>query len=221
MTDPAKSIASRLGVEREGESIKLTKDSLLAAMGGTLGIAESVLPAFSFSISYALGRSALVSVLIAAGLGLGFILYRLVRKQALSSAFVGVLAIALAAFLALRDGGSAVDYFVPGFYTNAAYGSVLLLSVLVRWPILGFAGKFLFGLDNWRTSKPLYRRFQLLTLIWVGFFALRLAVQLPLYFANQVELLATSRVVMGAPAYAGLLALTWVVLKRISSTEKE
>jgi len=40
--------------------------------------------------------------------------------------------------------------------------------------------------------------------------------QVPLYLANEVELLAASRVVMGAPAYAGLLALTWIMLKRIA-----
>ncbi|MEL0200439.1 MAG: DUF3159 domain-containing protein, partial [Aquiluna sp.] len=57
----------------------------------------------------------------------------------------------------------------------------------------------------------------LVSLIWVGFFAARLAVQVPLYLAGEVELLAASRVVMGAPAYAGLLALTWIMLKRIAT----
>ncbi|HBB38842.1 MAG TPA: hypothetical protein DCZ33_01200, partial [Candidatus Aquiluna sp.] len=47
-------------------------------------------------------------------------------------------------------------------------------------------------------------------------FSLRLALQLPLYFSDQVELLAFSRVVMGAPAYAALLALTWILLRRIA-----
>jgi hypothetical protein len=35
-----------------------------------------------------------------------------------------------------------------------------------------------------------------------------------------VELLAASRVIMGAPAYAGLLALTWILIKRIAVDEK-
>lgn len=59
-----------------------------------------------------------------------------------------------------------------------------------------------------------------MTLIWVGFFAIRLAVQLPLYFSGQVEALALTRVVMGAPAYAGLLALTWLLLRRIASSNE-
>jgi hypothetical protein len=58
------------------------------------------------------------------------------------------------------------------------------------------------------------------TLVWVGFFGLRLLVQLPLFFSGQVELLAASKVVLGAPAYAGLLVLTWVMLKRLNTLEK-
>jgi hypothetical protein len=131
------------------------------------------------------------------------------------------LAIALAAFLALRDGGSAEDYFVPGFITNASYGAVLLISVLVRYPIMGFVAQLLFGLEAWRKNRVVYRRAQLVTLVWVGFFSLRLAVQLPLFFSGQVELLAASKVVLGAPAYAGLLVLTWVLLKSLGAKEKQ
>jgi hypothetical protein len=80
---------------------------------------------------------------------------------------------------------------------------------------MGYAAQLLFGLEGWRESGQ-YKRLRLVTIIWVGFFAARLAVQVPFYLANEVELLAASRVVMGAPAYAGLLALTWIMLKRIA-----
>ena len=126
-------------------------------------------------------------------------------------------AIAFAAFLALRDGGQAADYFVPGFFTNAAYAFVFLISVLIRRPIMGYGAQLLFGLANWRSDKAVFSRLRTVTLVWVGFFLARLAVQLPLYFSGQVELLAASRVVMGAPAYAGLLALTWILLRRIAN----
>ena len=58
-----------------------------------------------------------------------------------------------------------------------------------------------------------------LLLIWVAFFSLRLLVQVPLYFADLVEQLALARAIMGAPAYAGLLALTWVLLRRIQQSK--
>ena len=208
-------VAKRLGLESTENGYELNRKSLLDSIGGPLGIVEAVLPATLFSFTYALSKDALTSVLVAGGSSLIFIVVRLIQRKALTQAIVGALAIALAAFLALRDGGQAADYFIPGFITNASYGSVLLISVLIRRPIMGYIAQLLFGLQGWREDKPTYRRLRLVTLIWVGFFSARLAVQLPLYFANAVEALALARAIMGAPAYAGLLALTWVLLRRI------
>ena len=212
-------VAKRLGLESTENGYELNRKSLLESIGGPLGIIEAVLPATLFSFTYALTKDALTAVVVAASSSLLFIVIRLIQRKALTQAIVGALAIALAAFLALRDGGQAADYFIPGFITNASYGTVLLISVLIRRPIMGYIAQLLFGLQGWREDRPSYRRLRLVTLIWVGFFSARLAVQLPLYFANAVEALALARAIMGAPAYAGLLALTWVLLRRIKVPE--
>lgn len=211
------SVAKRLGLENTENGYQLNRKSLLDSIGGPLGIAEAVLPATLFSLAYALSRDALTAVVLAAGSSVIFILIRLVQRKSLTQALVGALAIALAAFLALRDGGQAADYFVPGFITNAVYGSVMLVSVLIGRPIMGYVAQLIFGLKDWRGQRGIYARLRLVTLIWVGFFAARLSVQLPLYFSGLVEALALSRAIMGAPLYAGLLALTWVLLRRIST----
>lgn len=213
----SENVAKKLGLESSENGYTLNKKSLLDGIGGPLGILEAVLPATLFSFTYALSQNATTAVALAGGSSVIFIAIRLIQRKSLSQALVGALAIALAAFLALRDGGQAADYFVPGFFTNAAYGSVMLISVLIRRPIMGYVAQLLFGLGQWREDKVLYKRLRLVTLIWVGFFAARLSVQLPLYFANAVEALALARAVMGAPAYAGLLALTWVLLRRITT----
>lgn len=220
MTD-SRSVAKKLGVTQTENGPTISKQSLLDAIGGPLGIAESIIPAFAFSLAFAISKSAVVSVSLASALALVFIAIRLVKRQPITQASAGALAIGLAAYLALRDGGNAQDYFIPGFITNAVYGGALLLSVLTRFPVMGFVAQLLFGLENWRKNKTVFRRAQLVTLVWVGFFGLRLAVQLPLYYSGQVELLAASKVVLGAPAYAGLLVLTWVLLKRLGAIEKQ
>lgn len=209
-------VARKLGLSKSEDGYNLTKDSLLTAIGGPLGIAEAIVPAFAFSIAFAITSDALPAVAVAVGLSVIFILIRLVQRSAITQAVIGLVAVGFAAFLALREGGSAADYFVPGFITNVSYGSVLLISVLVGHPIMGYVGQLLFGLSKWRQDKTLKRKFTSLTLVWVGFFSLRLAVQLPLYFSGQVELLAAARAIMGAPAYAALLALTWVILRKIA-----
>ena len=209
-------VAGRLGLEKNESGYSLSKQSLLASIGGPLGIAEAVLPATLFSIVFALTKEPIAAVGVAAVSSAFFIAIRLGQRKSIMQATIGALAIAFAAFLALRDGGQAADYFIPGFITNAAYGSVMALSVLFRRPLMGYVVQLIFGIPNWRSDKALFSRVRTVTLIWVGFFGARLAVQLPLYFSDQVELLALSRVIMGAPAYAALLALTWILLRRIS-----
>ena len=112
-------VAGRLGLEKGENGYSLSGKSLIAGIGGVLGILEAVLPATTFSIVYAIFEEAIYAVAAAASLSVAFIIIRLARKQSIQQAVIGTLAIALAAFLALRNGGQAADYFVPGFFTNA------------------------------------------------------------------------------------------------------
>lgn len=206
--------AKRLGVSAENGNISLDRNSLLKGMGGSLGIVEAIVPSVLFGTSFAITSSALVAVALAGGASLLFILYRLFTRGLVSSALVGAIAVGFAAWLALREGGSAQDYFIPGFITNAAYGTVLLISILVRWPLIGVLVELLRGHGtSWRKNRKVLTVYSLVTAFWVGFFALRLAVQLPLYFAGNTELLATARVLMGPPLYALVIVSTWLMLR--------
>lgn len=208
------SAAKRLGVSADNGNLQLDKKSLLAGMGGWLGVVETIVPSVLFGTSFALTGEALISVSLAGGTSAVFILYRLITRKSASSALMGALAIGFAAWLALRDGGQAVDYFIPGFITNAVYGTVLLLSILVRWPIIGVLVEVLRGNDtSWRKNRRVLTIYSGVTAFWVGFFCLRLAIQLPLYFAGNTELLATARVAMGPPLYALVIVSTWLMLR--------
>jgi hypothetical protein len=208
------SAAKRLGVSAENGNLQFDRKSLLAGMGGWLGVVETVLPSVLFGSSFALTGQALISVVLAGGTSAVFILYRLITRKSASSALIGALAVGFAAWLALRDGGQAVDYFIPGFITNAVYGSVLFISVLVRWPIIGVLVEVLRGHDmSWRKNRKVLAIYSAVTAFWVGFFSLRLIIQLPLYFAGNTELLATARVAMGPPLYALVIVCTWLMLR--------
>jgi hypothetical protein len=49
--------------------------------------------------------------------------------------------------------------------------------------------------------------------IWVGVFAVRLAVQLPLYLAGALVALGVARAAMGVPIFAVAIWLTFLVLR--------
>jgi len=208
------SAAKRLGVNSADGKLSLDGKSILEGMGGKLGIAEAIIPSMLFGVSFALTGQAITSVSLAAGTSVLFILYRLITRKSASSALVGAIAVGLAAWLALREGGEAVDYFVPGFITNSVYGLVLLISILVRWPIIGVLVEVLRGNGtSWRKEQKKLTVYSLVTAMWVGFFSLRLAVQVPLYLAGSAELLATARVAMGPPLYALVIVVTWLTLR--------
>ena len=198
-------------LQASGET--LTPRTLLRLIGGWLGLAESVLPPTLFSVTYAVTKTGIWSVLAAATSAMVFLVVRIIRRQQVSGALIGIAGVFLAAFLALREGGQTLDYFVPGFFTNAGYAAVLLVSLVIRRPLFSYLLAFLTGETNSKLTSRARRIAWILTVLWTSFFALRLLVQVPLYFAENLELLAASRAVLGAPAYAGLLALTWLIIR--------
>ena len=208
------SAAKKLGVSSTEGKLRLDGKSVLEGMGGKLGIAETILPSVLFGSSLAITGQALIAVSLAGGTSALFILYRLITRRSASSALIGALAVGFAAWLALREGGQAVDYFVPGFITNAVYAIALLVSILVRWPLIGVLVELLRGQGTlWRKDRKIVTVYSLVTGLWVGFFSLRLAVQIPLYVSGSAELLAAARVAMGPPLYAGVILVTWLILR--------
>ena len=208
------SAAKKLGVSSADGKLSLDGKSVLEGMGGKLGIAETILPSVLFGSSFAITGQALIAVSLAGGTSALFIVYRLITRRSASSALVGALAVGFAAWLALREGGQAVDYFIPGFITNAVYGIALLVSILVRWPLIGVLVELLRGQGTlWRKDRKIVTVYSLVTGLWVGFFSLRLAVQVPLYVSGSAELLAAARVAMGPPLYAGVILVTWLILR--------
>jgi hypothetical protein len=69
------------------------------------------------------------------------------------------------------------------------------------------------GMSGWRRDKSLLRRYDAATWLWVGMFAVRLAVQLPLYLDESIGWLGTARLVLGVPLWGLVLWLTWMVVR--------
>lgn len=200
--------------------------SLQAVTGGWRGVAESVGPAvvfiavnsFTQNLTWAVGAAVAVAALA--------LLVRIVARQSPMQAVAGLLGVGICAFFAARS-GEARNFFMPGFITNVAYGGVALLTLIPLpalriggtrhpagpWPLLGLLiGPLLGEGVRWRADRSRARRYWWLTAAFVALFGLRLAVQIPLYLAEQVEALGTARLVMGVPLFALLVWLCWYVL---------
>ena len=126
---------------------------ILHAIGGWRGLVESSLPAVAFLVLFTVTKElnlSLIAALAAAGV---FTLIRLVQGSKLVSALTGLVGVAICAFAAYRT-GNASDYFVVGFWTNGVYILAYLLSMLVRWPLMGLIFAVIRGEAlSWRQNR--------------------------------------------------------------------
>lgn len=188
---------------------------LAEAVGGPLGMAETALPAVAFVVAYAVsGSDTDISAAVAVGLAIVLAIARLVKRESPRHALSGLIGVAFAAFIAARS-GRAENFFLPGLLLNAAYAGAFVISIAVRWPLVGVIVGQLDGEGNgWRDDPRRTRSFVRATWLWAGLFLVRLAVQTPLYLAGAVFALGVARTAMGLPLFAFGLWLTWLMVRR-------
>lgn len=185
--------------------------TLLEQMGGISGLVYSTIPVLVFILVNSLfGLTA--AIWSAVGIAVAITVLRLVRKEPLQPAISGFFGVAIAAFIAYRT-GSAKGFFLFGIWASLVYGSLFLVSVLVRWPLVGVIWSFLNGHGMvWRADRKAIRAYSIATLTWVAVFGARFIVQRWLYDEDQTGWLAFARLAMGYPLTAvALLVTVWAV----------
>lgn len=207
------------GLARAADGRPLTLRGSLDAVGGVLGVVEAVLPSLAFIVLYQVvalsaapdpvPRGALPAVVLPPlALSAVFLVVRLARRQRIASAVAGGAGAGLSAALALAT-GDANQNFLPGILTNAGYFVVLAASLLVRRPLIGVVVGLLLQDRQWRADRARRRLLTWLTALWTALFAVRLAVELPLYLAgDRVVALGVAKIALGLPLYAPVLVLT-------------
>lgn len=187
---------------------------LISALGGPQGIADSSLPALAFVVTYTLGGNDLgLAAWVAVGFGALMALIRIARRETLQFALAGFVGVAIAAFVADRT-GRAEDFFLPGLLLNAAYASAYLVSIVIRWPLLGvILGPITGEGMAWRRDPERVRLYTRASWVWVGVFSVRLAVQLPLYLAGAVLALGIAKTAMGLPIFLVAIWLSYLILR--------
>lgn len=200
--------------EEESNDVVASEKLLANALGGAKGLIDSSLPTVAFVVLYTMLKVELMTAVYVALATAGVLaLLRLIQKHSLQQVLSGLIGVAIAAWFVSRT-GRAEDYFLPGLFTNLAYGVGVLLSILLRIPAVGFVVGALTGdLLGWRKDPAKIRLYSLVSWWWVGMFALRLLVQVPLYLAGSIELLATARLIMGWPLYLAVAFVTYRAIK--------
>ena len=186
------------------------------ALGGWRGMIDSALPSVVFIVVYMLDGRVLQPALIAAlGTGAVILVLRLLRRQPLTQVLAGFAGVAISAYVSSRT-GEARDFFLWGLIVNVAYGAAFLVSLLVRWPLMGVVvGAITGDPTGWRKEPDLRRVFAAATWVWVFVFGARIVVQVPLYLAGWVGALGTAKIIMGWPLFLFGAYITYRLLRPV------
>ena len=217
-------VAPEEGGLRGMRALTAEEFSATDAIGGVRGVIESVAPGLLFVVVYlATGQELKPALFAAAGAAIVAVIVRLVQRTPVTQAFSGLLGVGIGVIWAWRT-GDASDYFAYGLWVNGLYLVGTLVTILVGWPLVGLVmGLFAKGgplgggtwsaAVAWRSDPELRRRYSLATWPWVGMFAVRLAVQVPLYYSHDIGWLGTAKLAMGLPLTALALWISWVVVR--------
>jgi hypothetical protein len=216
--------------ESDEEPFPSMSEQISEQLGGVRGLIESSVPVLAFVLlnvllgdaGLDLGKQEALYWAIGGSLGsaVAIGIYRLIRRQSVRHAVNGVLGVAIGAFLAWRT-GDAKNFYLPGILLTLGQVVVLIGSVVVRRPIIGYVWGVLAngGKHDWFDNPRLFRTFQWLTLVWAASLFVRAGVQGWLWLADEANAIGVVRILISWPIYAATFAYTaWAVHRVTSAT---
>jgi hypothetical protein len=191
---------------------------LAKAFGGVRGIVEAAVPTIAFTLSWILTEDLKTSLIISISLSVVLLLVRVLQRSTPQFVINSLIGIAIGAFFASRS-GDAKDYFLPGILWNAGYSVAMLLSIVTRWPVVGFLiGSVTGDPTAWHKDRGVVKLCSRLTWMLLLPCVVRVAVQLPVWLFGggdqAVAALGLAKIVMGWPLQiAALAAMLWLLGK--------
>ncbi|MGA8850895.1 MAG: DUF3159 domain-containing protein [Aeromicrobium sp.] len=208
----------------------VVRAQLAKALGGRRGIIEGAVPTIVFTSIFVVTNQLRPALIAGLSLAVLAVVVRLVQRSTVQFAFNALFGIGIAAAFALRAssaGGTPEDaaraFFTPGLIYNGVYGIVLVLTVLIGWPLVGFlVGSVTGDATAWHDDPAVVRLCSRLTLVLAAPCILRVAVQLPLWLDSQIGLLGATKIAMGWPLQvAAFAAIGWLLSRDSIPSEPE
>ncbi|MEV0345619.1 DUF3159 domain-containing protein [Nonomuraea sp. NPDC050680] len=191
---------------------------LAKAFGGVRGIIEAAVPTIAFTLSWIVTEELKTSLIVSISLAVVLLLARLAQRSTPQFVINSLIGIAIGAFFASRS-GDAKDYFLPGILWNAGYSVAMLLSIVTRWPVVGFLiGSVTGDPTAWHKDPGIVKLCVKLTWLLMLPCVIRVAVQLPVWLVGggdeAVAALGLAKIAMGWPLQvAALGAMLWLLGK--------
>ncbi|WCN82975.1 DUF3159 domain-containing protein [Micromonospora sp. LH3U1] len=201
---------------QDEERLPTIAEQMADQLGGWRGLVESSIPVVVFVIANIIGelRPAVIASVSIAVLIAGL---RLAQRRPIRHAINGLFGVGVGAAIAWRTGDER-DFYLPGILYGIGYGIALLISAVIRQPLVGWIWSVLVakGRSEWRDDPKLVRVFTQLTVLWGVVWLAKVGVQAGLYLAHQDTALGVARLALGYPPYALLLLITVWTVRRVT-----
>ncbi|WP_044575253.1 DUF3159 domain-containing protein [Saccharopolyspora spinosa] len=184
-------------------------------LGGRGSAVDASLPPIAFGLGWFLGGESIAigggAAVVVGALIAGWRLHRGARPLAV---LISLLAVLVGALIALYT-GDAADFFLPRLASNVLSALVWMISIVIRWPLLGVVvGAALGQARRWRRDPVLLRAYSRASWVWVGQYVVRLVVFIPLWLLGATGALTIAQVVLTWPLVAVCVAASWWVVRR-------
>lgn len=208
---------------------EVVRKQLSDALGGARGMLEAAVPTAAFTVVFLTQHDLRLAIYVSLGTAAVLLAIRAVQRSSVQfvlNAFFGIGIGALFAWRAARGGGDegeqALAYFLPGLLYNGGYAAVMVLTILIRWPLVGFiVGSVSGDPTAWHGDRNVVRLCSRLTWLLALPCLVRVVVQAPIYLAgtngwwstdSAVAALGVAKLVMGWPLQvAALAAMVWLL----------
>ena len=216
----------------------VVRHQLSKALGGKRGMLEAAVPTLAFTVSFLSSDDLRLALVISVSAAVFLLVMRIVQRstpQFVVNSLVGIGIGALFAWRSAQGGGDASDnalaYFLPGLIYNVGYASLMVLSIVVRWPVVGFmVGSVAGDPTEWHRDPQIVRLCRNLTWMLVLPCLVRVSVQLPLYLSGRaaedagpmIAALGVSKIALGWPLQlAALGGMAWLLGRNRTPVEPE
>jgi hypothetical protein len=191
---------------------EVVRHRLSVALGGRRGMVEGAVPTLGFTVTFLISHELRLGLTVGITLAVVLLVLRVAQRQPVQFVVNSLVGIGIAAAFASRT-GRAEDVFLPGIIYNAVYAVAMVLSIAVRWPLVGLMIASVTGdLTSWRQDPAVVRLCSRLTWLLAVPCLIRVAVQYPLYLAGKVGWLGVTKIGLGWPLQvASLAAMAWLL----------
>jgi hypothetical protein len=170
---------------------------------------DAVLPPLVYAISNSiLGLQ--IAVILAVTTAFIIFSKRIIKNENWKYSLGGLIGVIFASSLAFLS-NNASSYFIPALTSSTLFLLAVVITLLVGKPLAAWASHLSRGWPLewfWRKDvKPAYRE---VTIFWAIYFALRLSIQLNLFFSDAVLNLAWVNIILGWPTIIVVLTISYI-----------